>query len=95
MEQKIALITGANSGLGKAVTMVLSKMGIHVVMLCRDRIRGEAAQAEVEKKTGEKPTLMLCDLGSIQDVQLFCDGFKKQFSRLDILVNNAGVIPLR
>ncbi|MEX1308679.1 MAG: SDR family oxidoreductase [Eubacteriales bacterium] len=95
MEQKTALVTGANSGIGKATVIALAKQGIHVVMLCRDRARGEAAQTEVAKATGYEPDLMLCDLGNMREIRGFCEAFKKRFSRLDILINNAGVLSIR
>ncbi len=95
MEQKIALITGANAGIGKAAAIALSKRGMHVVMLCRNKERGEAARREVEAQSGQAATLMLCDLASMADVKRFCDGFKSRFHKLDVLINNAGVIAAR
>ncbi len=55
MEQKIALITGANSGLGKAVTMVLSKMGIHVVMLCGIGYAEKPLRLRLKKRQERSP----------------------------------------
>ena len=92
---KTALVTGANSGIGKATVIAFAKKGIQVVMLCRDKTRGEAAQADVLAETGVEPILMLCDLGSMREIRAFCDAFKQCFSQVDILVNNAGVLPVR
>lgn len=94
MNQKVALITGANSGMGKATAAAFSKMGIHVIMLCRSKERGEMALNEVVAQSGGDVTLMLCDLASMADIKRFCDEFKCKYSRLDILVCNAGVITL-
>lgn len=95
MEQKIALITGANSGMGKATAAAFAKAGMHVIMLCRSEQRGKAALDDVLAASGGEVTLMLCDLSSMADIKRFCDEFKSKFKRLDILVNNAGVITPR
>jgi NAD(P)-dependent dehydrogenase (short-subunit alcohol dehydrogenase family) len=94
MEQKVALITGANSGMGKATAIAFAKMGFYVVMLCRNQDRGIAALHEVISKSTGNVALMLCDLSSLADIKRFCDEFIQKHSRLDILVNNAGVITL-
>ncbi len=51
---KTALVTGANSGLGRATAAGLARLGARVVMLCRDEARGRAAREELEKETGRK-----------------------------------------
>ncbi len=94
MEKKIALITGANSGMGKATATALARKGMHVIMLCRNKERGEEAFQEVLEKSKGSVSLMLCDLGSMAEIKQFCDEFKQTYDRLDILVNNAGVITL-
>jgi NAD(P)-dependent dehydrogenase (short-subunit alcohol dehydrogenase family) len=52
MQGRICLITGANSGIGKATALGLAQMGATVVMVCRDRVRGEVAQREIKTKSG-------------------------------------------
>jgi NAD(P)-dependent dehydrogenase (short-subunit alcohol dehydrogenase family) len=47
MQGKICMVTGANSGMGKATALALAQMGATVVMVCRDRARGEEAQSEI------------------------------------------------
>ena len=47
MKGKVCLITGANSGIGKATALGLANLGVHIVMLCRDKYRGKDAQAEI------------------------------------------------
>lgn len=93
-QKKTALVTGANSGMGKATVAALADQGFTVIMLCRSRQRGEAALEELCNTPGRDIRLMLCDLGSMQDIRCFTDEFKNRYHRLDILVNNAGVVSL-
>ena len=94
MIKKIALVTGANSGMGKATVAALADKGYHVVMLCRSAERGQAAYNDLIQ-TGERSLeLMLCDLGSLQSVRAFADTFSAKYDHLDVLVNSAGVITL-
>ncbi len=93
LKNKIVLITGANSGVGKATSIELAKTGAEVIMLCRSKERGEEALTDVRKASGsDKVHLMLCDLASLHSIMSFCQEFKSCFNRLDILINNAGVI---
>ena len=92
MNGKVCVITGANSGLGKITALELARLGARVVMVCRDRARGEAALAEIKKATGNDAIeLMICDLSSQADVRRMASEFKATHERLDVLVNNAGV----
>lgn len=95
MEKRVALVTGANAGMGKATAIALARRGMHVVMLCRDQARGEAALCEIRRASGsEEVTLMLCDLGDMAQVRRFSAAFHAAYARLDVLINNAGVICL-
>jgi NAD(P)-dependent dehydrogenase (short-subunit alcohol dehydrogenase family) len=92
-KNSVAIVTGANSGMGKAISTALAKTGANVVMLCRSKTRGEEALKEVKALSGSNSVeLMLCDLGAIKSIEDFCRDFKKKYKRLDVLVNNAGVI---
>ncbi len=93
MEGKICLITGANSGIGKETAKALAKMNATVVMLCRDKERGEEAQKEIIKHSGnENVDLFLCDLSSQQAIRKFVSEFKNKYQNLHVLINNAGVM---
>ena len=93
MDGKVCLITGATSGIGKATAMGLANMGASVVMVGRDRSRGEAALAEIKEGSANASVdLMLTDLSSQEDIRRLADEFKDAYPRLDVLVNNAGVI---
>src|SRR5215210_3665936 len=92
MGEKVCLITGATSGIGKATSMGLASMGATVVMVGRDRGRGEAALAEVkEGSLNASVDLMLADLSSQQEIRRLADEFKETYLRLDVLINNAGL----
>src|SRR5919112_1221250 len=93
MGEKVCLITGATSGIGKATAMGLANMGASVVMVGRDQGKGEAALAEIrEKSANASVDLMLADLSSQEQIRRLADEFKEAHPRLDVLVNNAGVI---
>lgn len=93
MEEKICVVTGANSGIGKVTAEALAQQGATVVMICRDRGRGEAAVQEIKKKSGnEKVALLLVDLSSQQEIRSVAREISSRYPRIDVLVNNAGGI---
>ena len=93
MNGKICLITGANSGIGKATTLTLAKMNATVIMVCRSKERGERAQKEIIDKTGNQKTdLFFCDLSSLRSIRNFASEFKTKYQNLHVLINNAGVM---
>jgi retinol dehydrogenase 14 len=92
MGGKVALVTGGTSGIGKATAMALSAMGADVVVVGRDRERGERAAAEVRAQTGGRVDLALADLSSQAEVRALAEEFKRRYDRLDVLVNNAGLV---
>lgn len=92
-QNHVVIITGANSGMGKATSTELAKTGAHVIMACRDQTRGEEALKEVRMQSGNNQVvLMICDLASLSSIRKFCEKFKSNYNRLDVLINNAGVI---
>ena len=92
-KNSIVVITGANSGIGKATSIELARTGAHIIMACRSKERGEEALQDVRDLSGNKSVeLMICDLGSLKSIRDFCSGFKKKYKQLDVLINNAGVI---
>ena len=71
MQGKICLVTGANSGIGKATALGLAEMGAVVVMVCRDRARGVAARDEIQTASGnDSVELLVADLASLENVSL-------------------------
>ena len=94
MKGKTVLVTGANSGMGKATVAALADMGAKVVMLCRSAERGQQAFEEIMRVPGRDVRLMLCDLANMDSIRTFAQSFKAEYSYLDVLINNAGVITL-
>jgi NAD(P)-dependent dehydrogenase (short-subunit alcohol dehydrogenase family) len=89
---KVAMVTGANAGMGKEISLALAGMGATVVMVSRDRARGETARAEVESKTGNRQVeLLLADLSSQKSIRGLVTEFEARHDRLHVLVNNVGI----
>ena len=96
MKGKVCLITGANSGIGKATALGLAKLDAHVVMLCRDKSRGEKALSDIITESGnESIDLLVADLSSQYSIRQFVKEFQIKFDKLNVLINNAGVNPRR
>jgi NAD(P)-dependent dehydrogenase (short-subunit alcohol dehydrogenase family) len=90
IEGKVCLITGANNGFGLVTAKELAAKDAVVILLCRDKTRGENAQAEILASTGKSTHLLLADLSLQENVKRVASEFKSHFSRLDVLINNAG-----
>jgi NAD(P)-dependent dehydrogenase (short-subunit alcohol dehydrogenase family) len=87
---RVCIVTGSNSGIGKAAAMGLARCGSTVVMVCRNLERGKVAQAEIIGDTGNKSVdLMVCDLSSQRSIRQFAAEFKAKYNRLHVLIHNA------
>ncbi|XP_048836502.1 DHRS-12_like_SDR_c-like domain-containing protein isoform X1 [Brienomyrus brachyistius] len=85
------MITGANSGIGKAAAIVIAKRGGTIHMVCRNKDKAEEARAEIVKETGNKDIYIhILDLTETRKVWEFAEAFKKKFKSLNVLINNAG-----
>ena len=92
MKGKTCIVTGANSGIGKATACALARKGAHVVMLCRSEARGTEAREEILRTCpSSRVDLIVGDLACSGSIREFADRFKRDHGRLDVLVNNAGV----
>ena len=89
--KKVALITGANKGIGLETARQLGKLGITVLVGARDQAKGEAAVAEL-KKDGVDARAVKLDVDNSSDYAAVAKLIEKDYGRLDILVNNAGVM---
>jgi len=86
------MITGANSGIGKATAIGLAKMGATIVMVCRNKERGEQALKDIKRKSNnESVYLMLADLSSQKAIHQLVKDFKEKYQHLHVLINNAGL----
>ena len=89
---RVCLVTGANSGIGRASAKGLAERGAEVWLLCRDRARGEEAAAAIRKQTGNRQVhLERVDVASLGSVRAFAERFAP--ARVDVLIHNAGVLP--
>lgn len=94
MDNKLAIVTGANSGMGMATVEALSDEGAKVIMLCRSEKRGKEALQKLSENKKRQIELMLCDLGDYDSIRSFISQVKEKYKKLDVLVNNAGFISL-
>jgi len=96
MKDKVVLVTGANSGIGRAASLALAKMGATVVMVARNKERGEAARSEIVKESqNDSVDLLFADLSSLESVRRLATEFQRKYSKLHVLINNAGLFNQR
>ncbi len=89
---KTCLITGANAGIGKETAREIAELGARVVMVCRNKGKGEKAREEIIETTRNKNIdLLICDLSSLKEVKKLSEDFLTNYSELHVLINNAGV----
>lgn len=92
--EKVVLLTGGTSGIGRAAAEQLAAAGARVVLLCRDRGRGEVARREIERSTGNsRVDLLVADLASQREIRAAAAEFLERYERLDVLIHNAAVLP--
>jgi len=90
---RIAVVTGASSGMGLETAVGLAAAGAKVIMACRNPAKAATALAEVHRRApGSDVTLMTLDLSSLASVRAFAREFNEQHARLDLLINNAGIM---
>ncbi|XP_076842598.1 dehydrogenase/reductase SDR family member 13-like [Brachyhypopomus gauderio] len=90
---KTFIITGSNTGIGKATALDIAKRGARVILACRDKQRAESAVNDIKKQSGNNEIVFMhLDLASLQSVRSFAENFLKSEPRLDVLINNAGVV---
>jgi retinol dehydrogenase-12 len=106
MAGKTVLITGATSGVGKETARTLARMGVHLVLACRDRVKAEAVREEILREAAgaslvtrlpppPRLDLMDLDLSSLASVRGFAEAFLGRYHRLDVLINNAGAFSMK
>lgn len=93
MRDKVVVITGGNSGIGKVTATEIAKMGAHVIIVCRNEDKGRAVQEDINALTGlNNCDLFLCDFSSHASIKKFAKEFRMKYNSIDVLINNAGSI---
>jgi glucose 1-dehydrogenase len=91
LKDKVAIVTGGNTGIGAAVVLALAEQGAKVVI---DYVANEEAEEELERKIaslGDTAVGVQADVSKIEDLQRMIDTAVSNFGRLDVMVNNAGI----
>lgn len=94
LDGKVALVTGANSGIGLAAAAILAKHGARVVMACRNAAKAETAAQEVRATATGPVEIVPLDLGSLASVDECASAFVRNEPKLDLLINNAGLMAI-
>lgn len=90
MKQKTVIITGANSGIGKAAAYKFTGGGHRVIMACRNLQKSRPVRDHIAKETGnDRVHLEQVDMGSFESIRDFCSTYRKKYQELDILIHNA------
>ncbi len=93
MQGKVCLVTGSSSGIGKVTARELARMGATVVMVCRNRAKGEVTQAEIKEASGNAQVdLIVADLSELSQVRRAASEFLQKYAQLHVLIHNAGAI---
>jgi len=91
LEKKVALITGSDSGIGRAIAIEFAKNGADVIVSYHSDEEGGNEALERVKEYGGSPSLIQIDVSDEKDVEKKMDGLIKKYGGIDILVNNSGV----
>lgn len=90
---KIAIVTGANNGIGYETALGLANKGATVIMACRNPTKAQNAISRIKEELPKADLIFIpLDLSSLKSVRDFADTFKSSYQKLDILVNNAGIM---
>lgn len=90
---RIAIVTGANTGLGYETALGLCKTGMKVVLACRDLKKARIAKSELQRQSiNADIDIIGLDLSSLASVRAFSSNYLSRYDRLDLLINNAGIM---
>lgn len=90
---RIAIVTGANNGIGFETTAALAKYGFKVIMACRNMAKAQTAKANIQQKNPEADLdIIQLDLSEMKSVEAFVQQFSERYDQLDVLINNAGIL---
>jgi len=91
LKDKVVIVTGANSGMGKIIATNLAKRGATTIIVCRTREKPNVALNEIQGRS-KNPNidLMTTDLSSQEEIRILANNIKEKYPKIDILINNAG-----
>lgn len=95
MDGRVAIVTGANSGLGFETARALVRRGAHVVLACRDPEKAREAEQAIARhaaRAHDAVSVLPLDLSSLASIRAFAESFRMRFPTLDLLIHNAGVM---
>jgi len=90
--KKVAIITGADGGMGKEITKAIAKAGYTTIMACLPSERAQHTYTKIQKETNGNIVLLPLDLASPESIFIFVEKITNDYPQIDILVNNAGVL---
>jgi len=95
VQDKVVLITGANSGIGKETARALAHQGTALVMACRNRAKAEPVRQAIQEESGNpRIDLVIVDLASLASIRDFAAKILHEYEKLDVLLNNAGTFSM-
>ncbi|MFH5801282.1 SDR family NAD(P)-dependent oxidoreductase [Haladaptatus sp. CMAA 1911] len=92
LDERVAIVTGGNRGIGRAIATALAEAGANVVVASRDQAQAETAAGEIETKTGAEALGVECDITDEGAVTAMVEATVERFGGVDVLVNNAGIV---
>lgn len=93
MNNKLCVITGANSGIGFETTKALAQKGAYLVMVCRNEDKAEAARAQIIEETSNPGIeIVLCDFAIQAEIRKAAKEIKERYEKIDVLINNHGFL---
>ncbi|MEX0723472.1 MAG: SDR family oxidoreductase [Gracilimonas sp.] len=93
MNNKLCIITGANSGIGFETTKALAEKGAYIVMVCRNEDKAETARKQIIEETSNRGIdIVLCDFAIQSEIRKAAEEIKKNYDKIDVLINNHGFL---
>ena len=91
LDNRVAIVTGSNRGLGKAISLALAEAGAQVAVVSRNTEQAQAVAREIQMSTGKKCFGYLCDMTIPEQITALVEGVLNDFGQIDIVVNNAAI----